>query len=86
MVDQGLPGNAPREAAVSPTPGRPKSGSIPLGGIARSAQGAMLTRREVLGAAALDGEGGTYVVVTAIDGAGGALVRVDADGREQPGR
>ena len=38
---------------MSPTPGRPKSGSIPLGGIARSAQGAMLTRREVLGAAAL---------------------------------
>ena len=53
MVDQGLPGNAPREAAVSPTPGRPKSGGIPLGGIARSAQGATITRRAVLGAGVL---------------------------------
>jgi len=38
---------------VSPTPGRPKSGGIPLEGIARSAQGATITRRAVLGAAAL---------------------------------
>lgn len=38
---------------MSPTPGRPESGSITLGGIARSAQGATISRRTVLGAAAL---------------------------------
>lgn len=36
-----------------------------------------------LDAAALDGEGGTYALITAIDGAGGALVRIDVDGRER---
>lgn len=33
--------------------------------------------------AALDGEGGTYAAVVASDGAGGALVRLDAEGRQR---